>query len=384
MGMTDRGDSIEVLHVDDEPGLAEVAAEFLVREDDRLSVKTATSTEAALEQLGDDVDCVVSDYDMPGRNGVEFLRRVRERYPDLPFILFTGKGSEEVASEAISAGVTDYLQKESGSDQYAVLANRIRNVVSAARTARESEHRRHRLEQILKTVPACVVQIDYDGRFVFANRRAEEVLGLEQSAVTDRTYNDPAWDITDLDGEPIPDERLPFRQVRDSGEPIYGFRHTIEWPDGTRKVLLVNGAPLFGDDGTVESTVFALTDITGKQELERDQSLYKAAFDNAFDAIVITADDGDIVEVNESATDLFGLSAEALRGRSAADFAPESADFDAAWEDFLVGESERARVPFVRPDGAELVVEYAATLDIVPGYHVSILRDVTEESDDGS
>lgn len=67
---------------------------------------------------------------MPGMNGIEFLESVRAIDEDLPFILFTGKGSEEVASEAISAGVTDYLQKQSGTDQYTILANRITNATS--------------------------------------------------------------------------------------------------------------------------------------------------------------------------------------------------------------------------------------------------------------
>lgn len=74
-------------------------------------------------------DCVVSAHEMPGRNGIEFLELVREEYPDLPFVLFTGKGSEAVASDAISAGVTDYLQKGSGTEQYELLANRIVNAV---------------------------------------------------------------------------------------------------------------------------------------------------------------------------------------------------------------------------------------------------------------
>jgi len=49
------------------------------------------------------VDCIVSDYDMPRTNGIEFLEAVRDQHPELPFILYTGKGSEEVAGEAISA-----------------------------------------------------------------------------------------------------------------------------------------------------------------------------------------------------------------------------------------------------------------------------------------
>lgn len=114
---------IQVLHVDDEPNLADLAATFLEREDDRLDVRTVLTPDDGWEILADvDIDCIVSDYEMPGQDGIEFLKAVREEYPDLPFILYTGKGSEDVASDAISAGVTDYLQKESGTDQYAILA----------------------------------------------------------------------------------------------------------------------------------------------------------------------------------------------------------------------------------------------------------------------
>jgi len=121
---------IHVLHVDDEPALAELAADMLERGDDRFTVETATSTSEGLDRFAaDDFDCIVSDYDMPGQNGIEFLETVREEYPDVPFILYTGKGSEEVASDAISAGATDYLQKGPGTDQYELLANRIQNAV---------------------------------------------------------------------------------------------------------------------------------------------------------------------------------------------------------------------------------------------------------------
>jgi PAS domain S-box-containing protein len=387
---------IRVLCVDDEPDLADTAAAFLERDGDRLSVRTVESAQEALAVLdGDPIDCIVSDYDIPGTNGIELLERVRTTHADLPFILYTGKGSEAVASDAISAGVTDYLQKGVGTSQYTLLANRIRNAVDNYRAQaklaerekrlnlffeqsplgvvewddrfdlvrlndaaeeilgytqedlaggswaqivpesdrdavddvvsglledeggyysinenvrkdgdrvvcewhnrvvtdesgdvvavfsqfqditdrrqqkRENNRRRHRLEQILKTVPGCVVQLDRAGQFVFANQRAEEVLGLERDSLTDRTYADPEWDITDLDGDPIPDEELPFRRVRDTGEPLYGFKHTIQWPDGTRKALLVNGAPLYDDDGAVDSVVFSLTDITGRRARER-------------------------------------------------------------------------------------------------------------------
>ncbi|THE66680.1 response regulator [Salinadaptatus halalkaliphilus] len=139
---------ISVLVVDNEPGFADLAAEMLEREREDIAAESATSGPDALARLDEQpIDCIVSDYEMPDLSGLELLERVRERDPELPFILFTGRGSEDVASEAIAAGVTQYLQKESGSEQYALLANQITNAVSRYRTEtalRESERRYER------------------------------------------------------------------------------------------------------------------------------------------------------------------------------------------------------------------------------------------------
>ena len=153
-------DEIVVLHVDDEPDLAEMAAEFLEREDDRFTVETARSVEAALEELaGQDVDCIVSDYEMPGTDGIEFLEAVREDHPALPFVLYTGKGSEEIASEAIAAGVTDYLQKGTSLSQYAVLANRVTNAVETYRS-QERARTMQRIQRVLRDVNQRLVRAE--------------------------------------------------------------------------------------------------------------------------------------------------------------------------------------------------------------------------------
>lgn len=325
-------DTIRILHVDDDPDFLDLASTFLEQIDDRFIIETATNAPTGIDQLtSTSFDCIVSDYDMPGQTGIEFLQTVRDDHPNLPFILYTGKGSEEVASDAISAGVTDYLQKESGIDHYTVLANRIRNVVTAYRSQHEAARRQHRLEQTLKTVPACVVRINYDGQFTYANQRAEEVLGLEPDAVSERTYNDPEWDITDLDGNPIPDEQLPFRQVRDSGESIYGFRHTIEWPDGNRKVLSVNGSPLFDEEGNVVSTVFALTDITERrkreQELKDTTRQLEAVIENTPLPMFMKDVDGAYILANREYKEMFDLRDEDIIGKTDYDIHPtEMAD----------------------------------------------------------
>ena len=126
-GQFDGRATIEVLHVDDDEAFAEMVSTFLERTD-RLDVTTVTDPREALDRL-EAVDCIVSDYQMPEIDGLELLTRVRDRDPELPFILFTGQGSETVAEQAFSAGASEYLQKEGGTSQYQVLSNRIETVV---------------------------------------------------------------------------------------------------------------------------------------------------------------------------------------------------------------------------------------------------------------
>lgn len=174
--MTD--ESIHILHVDDNRKFAKVTETFLNEVDDRFRIHSETDPTAGFEYLlANDVDCVISDQDMPGSTGIEFLQRVRQQYPDLPFILYTGRGSEEVASKAIMAGVTDYLQKGSGNDNYELLANRVSNVVEQAQTRREAERTRIQMRAIVENTNDSVVIIDASSTIQFANPAVESAVG---------------------------------------------------------------------------------------------------------------------------------------------------------------------------------------------------------------
>jgi DNA-binding NtrC family response regulator len=145
---------IRVLRVDDEPAITDLTATVLEREDDRFTVETATSADDGLERTNaHPPDCVVSDYNMPGTDGLESLQAVREKHPDIPFIYFTGEGTDAVASDAIFAGVTDYLQKGSGSEQYELLANRLEDAVTTHRSQQVAQQRTERLELFFQESP---------------------------------------------------------------------------------------------------------------------------------------------------------------------------------------------------------------------------------------
>jgi len=181
--MEDR--SIRVLHVEDDPDFADLTAIFLERESGRFAVETVTDPNEGLARVEDHPpDCVVSDYEMPGMNGIELLRAVRSRYPDLPFILFTGKGSEEVASDAISAGVTDYLNKGGGTQQYELLATRVHNAVEKARMEAERQRRLHAIE----TAREGIAFLDSDFRFITVNEAYADLFGYDPEEMVGESW----------------------------------------------------------------------------------------------------------------------------------------------------------------------------------------------------
>ncbi|MFA5222377.1 MAG: response regulator, partial [Methanoregula sp.] len=102
---------ISILYVDDEPVLLDTVKLFLEK-DHEFVVSTAISAREALEMLTTTrFDAIISDYEMPEMDGIKFLKMIREKYPDLPFLIFTGKGREEIVIESINNGADFYVRK---------------------------------------------------------------------------------------------------------------------------------------------------------------------------------------------------------------------------------------------------------------------------------
>jgi len=176
---------IRVLHVDDDPAFLDLSGDALPREGP-FEVTTETAPTAALDRFDPErFDAIVSDYEMPAMDGLELLEAIGERHPDVPRLVFTGKGSEAVASEAISVGVTDYLQKKAGLEQFTLLANRLQNAVEKTRTTRALRREKRWRDRILEATPMGIVVHDEAGRVTLANERARELLGATAEEIGD-------------------------------------------------------------------------------------------------------------------------------------------------------------------------------------------------------
>lgn len=145
-----------ILYVDDEPDLLELGKLFLEQSDD-MRVETVRSPREALERIASThFDCIVSDYLMPEMDGIAFLKVVRSRPDRIPFILYTGRGREDVVIDALNNGADFYLQKGGNPvAQFAELAHKIRRAIrhqEAAEALRRSEETLRESENLYRTI----------------------------------------------------------------------------------------------------------------------------------------------------------------------------------------------------------------------------------------
>ena len=372
---------VRVLAVDDDESTVSLTAAFLRRQRDSFEVLTATSGEDALETLdSESIDCLVSDYEMPTMDGIELLRAVRDREPKFPFILFTARGSEEIASEAISAGVTDYLQKGSGEGRYALLANRIENAVRQRRAEQVARETQHRLEEVTEHTNDVLYMFDADfSELLFVNAPYESVYGqsiadleADARAFMECVHPEDRADVT----EGV--ERLA------EGESVSMEYRVNEAEDYSRWVA-VEGSPVV-EDGEVRRIVGAARDITDqrerRREIEASRERFRALFEESPDGIVVTDGDGQIVQVNQTFVDGCGYDRATLQSMTIDDLdADGGSSLAAKWETSLDGDE---RVSFEsryeRGDGTTVPVEVWVTPLSTgeQGRYLATIRDVSD------
>lgn len=206
---------MDLILVDDNPDLIEQASHFLQKEDERFDIFTTTSPSEAHKHIKEnDFDVIISDYQMPEMTGIELLRKIRNSNDNTPFIIFTGKGREEVAIKALNLGADRYIQK--GYDietQYSLLANNIKQVIYLDESKQKIKEKKDKIKALHKV-----------GIQLNKAKSEDEILDLTIEAASDILE----FNVCDIDF--LEDERfIPKRTTRKNGGPIdsYPFKGAL-------------------------------------------------------------------------------------------------------------------------------------------------------------
>ena len=296
--------AIRVLYVDDEPDLLELGKVFLERSVD-FNVTTATSAPEASRLLElERFDAIISDYQMPEMNGIQFLVEVRTRFGLIPFILFTGRGREDVVIQAINRGADFYLEKGGKPKaEFAELSSKIRQAASTKRADDALKKTVEDYRHLIGHTDEGIV-IAQDGMLRLVNPRAVEFTGYSEQELLSMPFpvlihpDDRAlvgeWYQKRLKGEEVP-SRYAFRLSSKDG--------SIRWVELSVAAIEWDGHP---------ATLNFLTDISeqkrAEEGLRESEERYRAIYDQSPIAIKLCDATGALVHVNPAYLKLFGIT----------------------------------------------------------------------------
>ncbi len=309
---------IQVLHVDDEACFLKTAKEYLKMEGP-FEVDTALSVDEALNKMeGKEYDAVVSDYKMPGKDGLEFLKQLRQKDNEIPFIIFTGKGREEVAIKALNHGADQYLNKTGDTKTvHCKLAHAIRKAVDRRSAQIESFKKEAKLNAILESSPEAITVIDLDGNVIECNQTAVDLYCGQSKE--------------DLVGK----NALGLIAEKDRNKAIQNLKKTIK--QGSVKTVEYSFVPKDGREflgemsasvvrspsGKSDWLVTITRDITDRKKAEAKLRRLATIVTDSNDAITVVDLDGKITAWNKGAEDTYGYSKEEALGMDILKIVPE-------------------------------------------------------------
>jgi PAS domain S-box-containing protein len=300
-----------ILHLEDSPNDAELIARVLRREWPQCEIRHVTSAEEYRAALNAGCfDVILSDYSMPGYDGLLALGDARRNAPQTPFLFLSGMIGEERAVEALKRGATDYIIK----DRPARLVPAIRQAlafVSEATRRRESEEalrsNDERFRLITENIGDLITVLGLDGRACYANAACRALLG--EDAVGEGSN----W-FQSIDPQDLLRVRCALDRVMATGvAERFEFRHRLG--HGAIRHMDANGAVLRNGAGRVANILIVARDMTERRHAEARLREQASLLDKARDAIFATDLELRVTYWNASAERLYGVSSADVLGR---------------------------------------------------------------------
>ena len=304
---------IKTLYVDDDPTLLDLAKEFLEGENDDLSVTTCTSAKDVLSLMrSTEYDVIISDYQMPIMSGIDLLKELRSHGVDIPFILFTGRGREEIAVDALNNGADFYLNKGGNPRvQFTELMNLVRHMVMKRQAVEALKHNAERFRAMIENSLDLIIILNPDGVVRYASPSVKKVLGFPVESVIGQTLEALVHDDDKARCKPL-------LASASSGQETIELR--LRRGDGGFNFIEGSFSRAKDGEGRI-SIIFNARDTTKRHIAEdmakESEDRCRALFDISSAGMVIL-DEG-VVECNAEALELLGQERSALIGMSLAD-----------------------------------------------------------------
>ena len=299
-------EKIRVLYVDDDPHLLDIGKKILEKSGDFI-VSTSPSASEAIRILGQDgFDAIVSDYQMPEMDGIEFLKQIKAEGNKTPFIIITGKGCEEVVIDALNAGSDGYLQKGGEpKSQFAELSQKINKAVKSRHVEEALVESEEKLRSLFQILPVGVTILDKNRNIANVNPALEQILSFSKDELMRGDHRQRHHIRSD--GTPMPPEEYASNRAIDGQTVVSGVETGIVKEDGAIIWTTVSAAPLAGDEA---SAVIVTTDITERKQAEETLRESEARYRSLFEGVPIglyrTTPSGQILDVNPALVRLLG------------------------------------------------------------------------------
>ncbi|NQE46683.1 Methanogenesis regulatory protein FilR1 [ANME-1 cluster archaeon GoMg2] len=257
--------SIRILHVEDEVEHIELTRYFLKEMGgDDFKINSALSAEEALDTLSkESFDIIISDYKMPGMDGIEFLEALRRTGNDTPFIIFTGKGEEKVAMDALNKGANRYIVKGANpAIQCGELANSIREIVEKRKIRELLEEVKERYNRgLVEGIVELPWEMDILARFTYCGPQIKDKIGYEPEDVLNRTL----FDFLLPNAKEVKKIRTLLENLARDPKPVEKISMKVLHKDGSIKKFETSVAPIFNKADRLVGFRGIMRDITRRK-----------------------------------------------------------------------------------------------------------------------